>query len=49
MRPVAKKWCRLSELKDGTYTLDDLADMHEAMDEIDEYERRHEAAAKKEA
>lgn len=32
--------CTLSELKDGTYTLNDLADFHEAMDEEDEYRRR---------
>lgn len=32
--------CTLRELKDGTYTLNDLADFHEAMDEEDEYRRR---------
>ena len=32
--------CTLRELKDGTYNLNDLADMHEAMDEEDEYQRR---------
>lgn len=40
MRPVAKKHCELYQLKDGTYTLDDLADFHEMLDELDEYERR---------
>ena len=24
--------CRLHELQDGTYSIDDLADMHEALD-----------------
>jgi hypothetical protein len=38
--------CKLRELEDGTYSINKLADMHEAMDEEDEYRRRHEAAAK---
>jgi hypothetical protein len=33
--------CTLAELKNGTYSLNDLADFHEAMDEEDEYQRRH--------
>lgn len=33
--------CRLSELKDGTYSLNDLADFHEAMDEEAEYKLRY--------
>lgn len=32
--------CTLKELQNGTYSLNDLADMHEAMDEEDEYRRR---------
>lgn len=32
--------CSLKELKDGTYYIEDLADMHEAMDEQEEYEAR---------
>lgn len=36
--------CTLRELKDGTYTINDLADFHEAMDEEDEYRRRIESA-----
>lgn len=32
--------CALRELKDGTYTINDLADFHEAMDEEDEYQAR---------
>jgi hypothetical protein len=32
--------CTLKELKDGTYTLNDLADFHEAMDEEVEYQHR---------
>jgi len=46
MRPVARDKCRLHELKDGTYTIDDLADFHEMLDEIDEMDRRAEKAAK---
>jgi hypothetical protein len=38
--------CTLRELRDGTYSLDDLADMHEAMDEEDEYLRRGDAIAR---
>jgi len=32
--------CTLAQLGDGTYTINDLADMHEAMDEESEYLRR---------
>lgn len=32
--------CSMKELADGTYTLDQLADMHEFMDEQEEYEAR---------
>lgn len=39
--------CTLKELRDGTYTLDDHADFHEAMDEQDEYRRRFEARTPK--
>lgn len=39
--------CTLRQLQDGTYTINDLADMHEALDEQDEYTRRYEAAAKR--
>ncbi len=39
--------CKLKELQDGTYSIDDLADFHEAMDEEAEYERRFEAARKR--
>jgi hypothetical protein len=31
--------CTLRELQDGTYNINDLADMHEAMDEEAEYQR----------
>lgn len=34
--------CTLRELQDGTYTLDDLADFHEMIDEENEYARRYE-------
>jgi hypothetical protein len=30
----------LRQLQDGTYSINDLADMHEAMDEETEYQRR---------
>lgn len=48
MRPVMRDppLCRLCELKDGTYTIDDLADFHEAMDEEAEYQARIEATRK---
>jgi hypothetical protein len=36
--------CSLRELKDGTYSINDLADFHEAMDEEAEYKRRYEIA-----
>lgn len=36
--------CSLRELKDGTYSINDLADFHEAMDEEEEYRRRIDAA-----
>lgn len=32
--------CSLASLQDGTYTICDLADFHEAMDEEAEYQRR---------
>jgi hypothetical protein len=39
--------CQLWELQDdGRYTLDDLMDMHEALDVEEENERRSRAAAK---
>ena len=42
MRPIMRDppLCRLIELQDGTYTINDLADFHEAMDEESEYQRR---------
>ena len=39
--------CSLKELQDGTYTIDDLDDMHEAMDVEDENARLHRAASEK--
>jgi len=39
--------CKLRELQDGTYSINDLADMHEVMDEQREYNARYEAAAKR--
>lgn len=34
--------CKPHELTDGTYSINDLADMHEVMDEVAEYQRRME-------
>lgn len=36
--------CTLRELRDGTYTINDLADFHEAMDEELEYQYRAQKA-----
>lgn len=38
--------CRLRELQDGTYSINDLADFHEAMDIEIENQRRFDAAQK---
>lgn len=48
MRPVMRDppLCTLRELKDGTYGINDLADLHEAMDEEAEYQRRFNAIKK---
>ena len=35
-----------NQLIDGTYSINDLADMHETLDEIDEYRRRYDAIKK---
>ena len=40
--------CTLRQLQDGTYTINDLADFHEAMDEEAEYQRRFDEARKRE-
>ncbi len=42
MRPVMRDppLCTMAQLKDGTYSLNDLADFHEAMDEESEYQAR---------
>jgi hypothetical protein len=42
MRPVMRDppLCSLHDLKTGKYSLNDLADFHEAMDEEAEYSRR---------
>lgn len=39
--------CTLAQLKDGTYSINDLADLHEAMDEEAEYQRRIEEQQKR--
>lgn len=48
MRPVMRDppLCTLWHLHDGTVTLPMLADMHEAMDEQEEYQRRYESRSK---
>lgn len=38
--------CQKIQLMDGTYTINDLADFHEAMDEEEEYRRRIDKASK---
>lgn len=50
MRPCVSEppLCQLYQLSDGTYGLDDLADMHETLDEIAEYRRRVRAKKDKE-
>jgi hypothetical protein len=49
MRPVMRNppLCSYRELCDGTYTISQLADMHEAMDEEAEYDRRFDATKKR--
>lgn len=32
--------CTLHQLRDGTYSLGDLRDFHEVLDQRDEYDRR---------
>jgi hypothetical protein len=48
MRPVMRDppLCALAELQNGTYSINDLADFHEAMDEEEEYTRRYREANK---
>lgn len=50
MRPVMRDppLCSLRQLQDGTYSLNDVADFHEAMDEEAEYQRRFDEARKRE-
>ena len=44
---MANRW-QQHELWDGTYTLDDLLDVHEIMIVIDENKKRAQAAAERE-
>ncbi len=54
-RPIVSKpqLCTLKELQDGTYSIDDLADMHEALDmqvAVEKiFKKRHDARAAAEA
>jgi len=38
--------CTLDELRNGTYSLNDLRDFHEVLDQREEYERRWRAYLK---
>lgn len=44
MRPVLARVCTLKELQDGTYSLNDVALMNEALDVEAENRYRHERA-----
>ena len=48
-RPILSEppLCSLKELKDGTYDIDDLADMHEALDAKEEVLRQVEKSRDK--
>lgn len=50
MRPVMRDppLCSLRQLHDGTYSINELADFHEAMDEEAEYQRRFDEVRKRE-
>lgn len=50
-RPVLAEppLCSIRELHDGTYSIDDLADMHEALDLKDELSRRAREQAERES
>lgn len=50
MRPVMRDppLCSLRQLQDGTYSINELADLHEAMDEEAEYQRRFDEVRKRE-
>lgn len=45
--PLCQLW-QLTQAGPGTHSIDELADMHEAMDMQEEYEHRVEAARPKE-
>ncbi len=49
MRPIMRNppLCEFNQLKDGTYSINDLADFHEAMDEEAEYVQRFAEANKR--
>jgi hypothetical protein len=40
LRPVRLGMCRYESLLDGTLSLDDIADMNEALDVVDENQHR---------
>ena len=46
MRPVLRRVCSMTELKDGSLDLADVARLNDALDVEDENERRAQAAAK---
>jgi hypothetical protein len=43
MRPVLRGCCRFESLLDGTLSLEDVADLNDALDVQDENERRYRA------
>lgn len=49
MRPVLERLCTLRELKDGTYTINDVADFNDSLDIRDENMSRAQHAAQKAA
>lgn len=46
MRPVMRDKCKMESLKDGTLDLADIALLNDALDVLDENERRYTEATK---
>lgn len=47
MRPAIRGMCKYESLKDGTLDLEDVARMNDALDVVDENERRYLAVKEK--
>ncbi len=47
MRPAVRGLCRYESLKDGSLNLEDVARMNDALDVVDENERRYLKAKEK--